>query len=140
MRSGAGLGFLFLAPRGTSPQEAPLHDHPAQCLEARKLLNWSRDRLSARCEVSHTPLWKFERGARSLWPEALVSLVGALAEAGVEFALRRTRCKPAEGEGHHAMKKHSSLLIGLLLVGCFVALLVAFVLFEHYRAEGHLPW
>jgi transcriptional regulator with XRE-family HTH domain len=58
---------------------------PAQCLEARKLLKWSRDRLAPRCELSLDTLRRFETGAKELRPDDLASLQHALEVAGVEF-------------------------------------------------------
>jgi transcriptional regulator with XRE-family HTH domain len=58
---------------------------PAQCLKARKLLKWSRDRLAPRCGFSAETLRKFERGSYSLATDQLISLQQALEAAGVEF-------------------------------------------------------
>jgi transcriptional regulator with XRE-family HTH domain len=59
---------------------------PAQCLEARKLLKWSRDRLAPRCGFSAETLRRFERGSYSLTADQLDGLKVALEAAGVEFA------------------------------------------------------
>ena len=58
---------------------------PAQCLEARKLLGWSRDRLSARCNVNHTSIRLLELEMRPLRPEDRAAIREALEAAGVEF-------------------------------------------------------
>ncbi len=58
---------------------------PAQCLEARKLLKWSRDRLAPRCGISAAALSAFEAGTTDLRPEARRALRSVLAKAGVEF-------------------------------------------------------
>ncbi len=58
---------------------------PAQCLEARKLLGWSRDRLAPRCGMSASTLREFENGRTSLQPKARAALKRALARAGVEL-------------------------------------------------------
>ncbi len=58
---------------------------PAQCIEARKLLNWSRYRLAARYGRSWSFIRAFEIGKRNLPPEDLAAIQRALEEAGVEF-------------------------------------------------------
>lgn len=58
---------------------------PAQCLEARKLLKWSRDRLAPRCGISAATLSAFESGRTDLYPEAVSALRRVLQRAGVEF-------------------------------------------------------
>ncbi len=58
---------------------------PAQCLEARELLGWTRERLAPRCGLSHTGLQRFEVGVLFPKSESLASIQRALEEAGVEF-------------------------------------------------------
>jgi transcriptional regulator with XRE-family HTH domain len=58
---------------------------PAQCLQARKLLHWTPERLAGRCESSSTIIRLFEKGERPISPERLASIRSALEEAGVEF-------------------------------------------------------
>jgi transcriptional regulator with XRE-family HTH domain len=58
---------------------------PVQCLEARKLLNWTRDRLGSRCSVSHSSVRFFEIGAKPLRPEDRGAIRSALEAAGIEF-------------------------------------------------------
>ncbi len=58
---------------------------PAQCLEARKLLKWSRDRLAPRCGISAATLGEFENGRTDLHPEARAALRHLLARAGIMF-------------------------------------------------------
>ena len=58
---------------------------PAQCLEARKLLGWSRDRMGSRCGVSADTLRGFELGKLVPRPAKLAALQRGLEEAGVEF-------------------------------------------------------
>jgi hypothetical protein len=59
---------------------------PAQCLEARKLLKWSRDRLAPRSEMPAERLRLFEIGQRGLPPEELDAIRRALESGGIEFA------------------------------------------------------
>ncbi len=47
---------------------------PAQCLEARKLLKWSRDRLAARGGMPAERLRLFEIGSRDLTLEDLAAI------------------------------------------------------------------
>jgi transcriptional regulator with XRE-family HTH domain len=61
---------------------------PAQCLEARKLLKWSRDRLAPRCGISAATLGEFENGRTGLHPAARAALRRLLAKAGIEFTDR----------------------------------------------------
>ena len=58
---------------------------PAQCLEARKLLGWTRECLATRCDLYHTSLLRFEMGTWFPKSEGLASIQQALEEAGVEF-------------------------------------------------------
>ncbi len=58
---------------------------PAQCLEARNLLKWSRDRLAPRCGISAVTLGSFEAGRTDLHPETRKALRRALTRAGIEF-------------------------------------------------------
>ena len=58
---------------------------PALCLEARKLLGWSPERLSPRCGTSHSLLRRFEAGEHPLNSERLAAIRRAFEEAGVEF-------------------------------------------------------
>ena len=58
---------------------------PAQCLEARKLLKWSRDRLAPRCGMSAEGLRRFEIGGRELSAKDRATLKRRLEAAGVEF-------------------------------------------------------
>jgi transcriptional regulator with XRE-family HTH domain len=58
---------------------------PAQCLEARKLLKWSRDRLAPRCGIAAATLGAFESGRTGLQPEARKVIKRVLTRAGIEF-------------------------------------------------------
>ena len=58
---------------------------PTQCLEARKLLKWPRDRLAPRCGISAVTLGAFEAGRTELHPETRKALRRILARAGIEF-------------------------------------------------------
>ncbi len=58
---------------------------PAQCLEARKLLGWTREYLAPRCGMSLTSLQRFEVGVLFPKSERLAAIQHALEEAGVEF-------------------------------------------------------
>jgi transcriptional regulator with XRE-family HTH domain len=58
---------------------------PAQCLQARKLLHWTPERLASRCESSSTTIRLFEKGERPISPEGLAIIQSALEEGGVEF-------------------------------------------------------
>ena len=58
---------------------------PAQCLEARTLLNWSRARLAPRCGVSADTLRGFELGRLVPRRPKLEAIQHGLEEAGVEF-------------------------------------------------------
>jgi transcriptional regulator with XRE-family HTH domain len=58
---------------------------PDQCLEARKLLGWSAERLACRCESSSTSIRLFEKGERPISVEGLAAIRSALEAAGVEF-------------------------------------------------------
>ncbi len=58
---------------------------PAQCLEARKLLKWSRDRLAPRCGMPAERLRLFEIGGWDLPPEDHIAIRRTLEAAGVEF-------------------------------------------------------
>ncbi len=58
---------------------------PAQCLEARKLLGWSRDRLAPRCGMPAERLRLFEIGSRELSAKDRATLKRRLEAAGVEF-------------------------------------------------------
>ncbi len=58
---------------------------PAQCVEARKLLGWSRDRLAPRSGISAATLSGFENGRTDLHPEARAALRRLLTRAGIEF-------------------------------------------------------
>lgn len=58
---------------------------PAQCLEARKLLKWSRDRPAPRCGISAAALSAFEAGTTHLRPEVRRALRRVLSQAGIEF-------------------------------------------------------
>jgi ribosome-binding protein aMBF1 (putative translation factor) len=58
---------------------------PAQCLEARKLLGWSRERLATGCDLYHTSVLRFEMGTWFPKSEGLAAIQQALEEAGVEF-------------------------------------------------------
>ena len=58
---------------------------PVQCFEARRLLQWSRDRLAPRCGISAATLGEFENGRTDLRPEAKRALTRVLARAGIEF-------------------------------------------------------
>jgi ribosome-binding protein aMBF1 (putative translation factor) len=57
-----------------------------QIQEARNLLGWSRERLSAHSSVSHSTIWRIEtvgKEPRNSW--FIEALQSALEEAGVEF-------------------------------------------------------
>ncbi len=59
---------------------------PGQCLEARKLLNWTRERLGAHAGVSYGTVWKFEVTCKPPQdPRYVAAIQQALEEAGVEF-------------------------------------------------------
>ena len=58
---------------------------PAQCLEGRDLLGWTRGRLGAQCGLSVTSLLRFEMGVWFPKSEGLAAIQQALGEAGVEF-------------------------------------------------------
>ena len=58
---------------------------PAQCLEARTLLKWTRDRLASRCGVSADTLRGFELGRLVPRPAKLAAIQRGLEEAGVDF-------------------------------------------------------
>ncbi len=58
---------------------------PAQCLEARRLLEWTRERLATHCDLYHTSLLRFEMGTWIPKSESLAAIQQALEEAGVEF-------------------------------------------------------
>ncbi len=58
---------------------------PAQSMEARKLLKWSRDRLAPRCGMPAERLRQFEIGACLLTGIDDDALKSALEAAGVEF-------------------------------------------------------
>ena len=58
---------------------------PAQCIEARTLLNWSRARLAPRCGVSADTLRGFELGRFVPRPAKLAAIQRGLEDAGVEF-------------------------------------------------------
>ena len=58
---------------------------PAQSMEARKLLKWSRDRLAPRCGMPAERLLQFEIGACLLTGIDDDALKSALEAAGVEF-------------------------------------------------------
>ena len=59
---------------------------PSQCRAARAMLDWSRDRLAARSEVSASALRNFERGGRVPTGSKLTSVRAALEAAGVAFS------------------------------------------------------
>ena len=65
---------------------------PAECIAARKLLGWSRDRLAPRCGISGAYLARFESRMISPGLDTLQAIRAALEEAGVEFG-------PEEGDG-----------------------------------------
>ena len=58
---------------------------PAQSMEVRKLLKWSRDRLAPRCGMPAERLRQFEIGACLLTGIDDDALKSALEAAGVEF-------------------------------------------------------
>jgi transcriptional regulator with XRE-family HTH domain len=58
---------------------------PAQMLEARMLLQWSRDRLAAEMGVSHGAIERFERSIRVRRVFDAQRARNALEAAGVEF-------------------------------------------------------
>ncbi len=58
---------------------------PAQSLEARKLLGWSRDRLAPRCGMPAERLRLFEIGGWDLPPEDHIAIRRTLEAVGVEF-------------------------------------------------------
>ncbi len=58
---------------------------PAQCLEARKLLGWSRDRLAPRCGTSAFTLDRLENGEQTPPSEPLAAIQPTLEEARIEF-------------------------------------------------------
>ena len=58
---------------------------PAQCLQARKLLHWTPERLACRCESSSTTIRLFEKNERLVSLERLAAIQSALEAAGVEF-------------------------------------------------------
>lgn len=59
----------------------------AQCLEARTLLNWTRNRLGSRCGISHSTIARFEAtGVLPRSPHYAAAIQRALEEAGVEFS------------------------------------------------------
>jgi len=62
---------------------------PDQCLVARRLLGWSRIRLSAKAMVSDSTVRDFETGRRIPSINALTSMRQALEAAGVTFLLDR---------------------------------------------------
>jgi transcriptional regulator with XRE-family HTH domain len=77
---------------------------PAQLLEARMLLKWSRDRLAAKIGVSHGVIARFERGGRGGMPVVDAKKAREVLEAaGVEFIsdnggeawVRLRKAKPA---------------------------------------------
>ncbi len=57
---------------------------PAQCIEARKLLKWSRNRLAPQCGMPAECLRLFEIGGWDL-PEGHIAIRRTLGAAGVEF-------------------------------------------------------
>jgi hypothetical protein len=57
---------------------------PNQCREARRLLGWSRHRLTALCEVSVYFIASFERG-KEVSQGKVDAIRAALEAAGVEF-------------------------------------------------------
>ncbi len=71
---------------------------PAQCLEARQLLGWSRVRLGSRCDLPHTSLLRFEMGVWFPTSERLAAIQHALEEAGVEFTSGGAPRGKAEGQ------------------------------------------
>ena len=58
---------------------------PVQCLEARKLLGWSRYRLASRCDRSYEFIRAFECKLKEVSPAGLAAIQHALEQAGVEF-------------------------------------------------------
>ena len=58
---------------------------PAQCLAARNLLKWSRDRLAPQCGMPAERLRLFEIGGWDLPPEDHIAIRRTLETAGVEF-------------------------------------------------------
>jgi ribosome-binding protein aMBF1 (putative translation factor) len=58
---------------------------PAQCLEARRLLGWTRERLATHCDLYHTSLLRLEMGTWFPKSEGLAAIQHALEDAGVEF-------------------------------------------------------
>ncbi len=58
---------------------------PAQCLEARKLLGWSRYRLAAHGSQSYEFIHAFELDIKDVAPERIAAIQRTLEEAGIEF-------------------------------------------------------
>jgi hypothetical protein len=76
---------------------------PAQCLEARKLLGWTPERLAPRSGLSHALPRRFETGAHPLNSECLVALQRTLEAAGVIFVE-----ESSEGSGVRLRKQTSA--------------------------------
>ena len=58
---------------------------PEQCRAARGLLDWSRDQLAERCEVTKRTILRFEGGEPGTRTSTLAAIRAALEAAGVEF-------------------------------------------------------
>ena len=58
---------------------------PAQCLQARKLIGWTAERLACRCGSSSTTIRLFEKNERPIASDRLAAIREALEAAGVEF-------------------------------------------------------
>ena len=63
----------------------------SQCRGARAMLDWSQSHLAATAGLSRQTIVDFERGARTPYKSSLVTLRGALEEAGIEFILEDDR-------------------------------------------------
>jgi DNA-binding XRE family transcriptional regulator len=81
----AWLGDPHVQGEGIKRPRAGAIITPAQCLEARALLGWSRDHLAPLCGLSPTTLLRFETGARFPKSEDIAAIQQALEAAGVEF-------------------------------------------------------
>jgi ribosome-binding protein aMBF1 (putative translation factor) len=57
---------------------------PAQCIEGRRLLGWSRERLATGCDLYHTSLLRFEMETWFPKSEGLAAIQRGLEAAGVE--------------------------------------------------------
>jgi len=63
---------------------------PAQCSAARKLLNWSSNRLAERSGVAATTVIAFERNEKRTNPSIVRALRETLADQGIVFDAAET--------------------------------------------------